>query len=266
MHPVLFNLGPIVISSFGVMMVSAFLISNYLIKKDVMKAGYDSKIGDEIIFRAAIGGVLGAKLYYIIENIPTGVGIENLQGLADIFMGLFTLNIIKISFGIQNFGSGLVFLGGLIGGLIFVTHYVYKNNLSWLIVADWVAPYLALGHGIGRIGCFLVGDCYGIPSNLPWACSFPDGLPPTDIAVHPTQLYEMSAYFIIFIYLTFLKNKRFYKGQIMFEYLFLAGFARFMVEFIRTNPKYLFGLSGAQHISILMMIVGIYFMYVKRKK
>ena len=138
--------------------------------------------------------------------------------------------------------------------------------MSWLIVADWVAPYLALGHGIGRIGCFLVGDCYGIPSNLPWACSFPDGLPPTDIAVHPTQLYEMSAYFIIFIYLTFLKNKRFYKGQIMFEYLFLAGFARFMVEFIRTNPKYLFGLSGAQHISILMMIAGIYFMYIKRKK
>ena len=266
MYPVLFQIGPIVISSFGIMMVSAFLISNHLIKKDIKKTGHDPKLGDEIIFRAAMGGVLGAKIYYIIENIPTGLGLENLKGLLDIFIGLFTLNMDKISLGIQNFGSGLVFLGGLMGGLIFVTYYVYKNNLSWFIVADWVAPYLALGHGIGRIGCFLVGDCYGVPSNLPWACSFPNGLPPTDVSVHPTQLYEMSAYFLIFGYLTFLKHKISYNGQLIFEYLFLVGFTRFIIEFIRTNPKYLFGLSGAQHISIIMMIVGMYFMYVNRKK
>jgi len=65
------------------------------------------------------------------------------------------------------------------------------------------APFLVLGHGIGRIGCFLVGDDYGVPSNLPWACAFPKGLPPTNIPVHPTQLYEMSAYFIIFFYLRY---------------------------------------------------------------
>ena len=266
MYPILFEIGPLVISSFGLMMVLAFFASNHLIKKDIKKAGFDPSLGDDIIFRAAIGGIIGAKLYYIIENLSNGAGVENLKGLLDIFFGIITINLEKISIGIQNFGSGLVFLGGLMGGLILVTHYVYKNELSWFVVADWVAPYLALGHGIGRIGCFLVGDCYGIPSNLPWACAFPKGLPPTDIHVHPTQLYEMIAYFSVFGYLTFNKYKIRFSGQLMFEYLFLVGFSRFIIEFLRTNPKYLFGLSGAQHISMIMIIVSMYFMYVNRKK
>ena len=82
--------------------------------------------------------------------------------------------------------------------MLAITIYLRQNNLSWLNIADWVSTYLALGHSIGRIGCFLVGDDYGIPSKLPWACAFPNGLPPTDIKVHPTQLYEMATYFIIF--------------------------------------------------------------------
>ena len=265
MYPILFQFGSFTISSFGVMMVIAFLLGNYLLRIDVVAEGYDAIIADDIIFRAAIGGILGAKIYYLIENIPTGQAADNINGLINIIAGIFTLNGERIAFGIQNFGAGLVFLGGLVGGMAAVSWYIYRKNLNWFKIADLAAPFLVLGHGIGRIGCFLVGDDYGIPTNLPWAIAFPNGLPPTNIAVHPTQLYEMSAYFIIFFYLRYRKRNQTFSGEIIFEYLFLGGLSRFMVEFIRTNTKYIFGLSGAQYLSILMMAIGAYQLWKMRR-
>ena len=265
MYPILFQFGSFTISSFGVMMVIAFLLGNYLLRIDVVAEGYDAIIADDIIFRAAIGGILGAKFYYLIENIPTGQAADNINGLINIIAGIFTLNGERIAFGIQNFGAGLVFLGGLVGGMAAVSWYIYRKNLNWFKIADLAAPFLVLGHGIGRIGCFLVGDDYGIPTNLPWAIAFPNGLPPTNIAVHPTQLYEMSAYFIIFFYLRYRKRNQTFSGEIIFEYLFLGGLSRFMVEFIRINTKYIFGLSGAQYLSILMMAIGAYQLWKMRR-
>ena len=265
MYPILFQFGSFTISSFGVMMVIAFLLGNYLLRIDVVAEGYDAIIADDIIFRAAIGGILGAKFYYLIENIPTGQAADNINGLINIIAGIFTLNGERIAFGIQNFGAGLVFLGGLVGGMAAVSWYIYRENLNWFKIADLAAPFLVLGHGIGRIGCFLVGDDYGIPTNLPWAIAFPNGLPPTNIAVHPTQLYEMSAYFIIFFYLRYRKRNQTFSGEIIFEYLFLGGLSRFMVEFIRTNTKYIFGLSGAQYLSIIMMAIGAYQLWKMRR-
>ena len=264
MYPVIYDFGAITISSFGVMMVIAFLLGNYLLRKDVVAEGYEPIVAEDITFRAAIGGILGAKIYYLIETIPTGQAADNISGLIEIIAGIFTLSGGRIADGIQNFGAGLVFLGGFMGGMAAVSWYVYRNKLNWLKVADWVAPFLILGHGIGRIGCFLVGDDYGIESNLPWACTFPQGLPPTNIPVHPTQLYEMFAYFSIFFYLRYCKRNQHFAGELMFKYLFLGGFARFMIEIIRTNTKYLFGLSGAQYISIIMMLIGIYQIYKRR--
>ena len=265
MYPILFQFGSFTISSFGVMMVIAFLLGNYLLRIDVVAEGYDAIIADDIIFRAAIGGILGAKFYYLIEYIPTGLAADNINGLINIIAGIFTLNGERIAFGIQNFGAGLVLLGGLVGGMAAVSWYIYRKNLNWFKIADLAAPFLVLGHGIGRIGCFLVGDDYGIPTNLPWAIAFPNGLPPTNIAVHPTQLYEMSAYFIIFFYLRYRKQNQTFSGEIIFEYLFLGGLSRFMVEFIRTNTKYIFGLSGAQYLSILMMAIGAYQLWKMRR-
>ena len=265
MYPILFEFGPFIISSFGVMLVIAFLLGNYLLRRDVVAQGHDPIIAEDITFRAAIGGILGAKVYYLIETIPTGQAADNINGLIEIIAGIFTLSGGRIAAGIQNFGAGLVFLGGLIGGVAAISWYVYRKKLNWLEIADLAIPFLVLGHGIGRIGCFLVGDDYGIASNLPWAIAFPKGLPPTDITVHPTQLYEMAAYFSIFFYLRYRKRNQQFKGEIMFEYLFLGGLARFMVEFIRTNTKYLFDLSGAQYLSILMMGIGAYQMWKRRR-
>jgi len=277
MFPTIFSYKGLEISSYGLMLVVAFLTCNYLLRRDLVKKGQNPDIADDITFRAAVGGIIGSKIYYLIENPSSIEQMINASSMVE---------------AIKIFGSGLVFLGGLIGGMISVTLYLRKNNIQWLDAADWVAPYLILGHAIGRIGCFLVGDCYGTVCTLPWGLQFAKGLPATTyenfylyypkvfdseyfqstyssgdvITVHPTQLYEFFTGVLIFFYLLHIRKKDSYPGLIMFEYLFLAGLARFLVEFIRLNPSYLFGLSGAQIISALMMIVSSYFMYINRGK
>ncbi len=259
MYPEIFRFGGFVISSFGLMMVIAFLTGNYLLKKDMIHLGKDPMMAEDLTFNAALGGILGAKIYYILENLSSGHGIENLKGLKEIFIGIFTLTPDRIASGIQNFGAGMVFYGGLIGGTIAVTLYIRKHNLKWAVVADWTAPYLALCHGIGRIGCLLVGDDYGKPTDLPWGIAFPNGLPPTIVPVHPTQIYEALAYFFVFLYLY---KKRFAKqisGIQISKYFILVGLSRFLIEFIRLNPKYVIGLSGAQIISLIMIAIGSFY-------
>ena len=266
MYPEILHLGPFVISSFGLMLVIAFLSGNYLLRQDMILYGRDPLLADDLTFRAAIGGIIGAKLYYIIENLPSGHGLDNLSGIIEIFSGLFTLNFARAAAGIQNFGSGMVFYGGLIGGTIAVTLYIRKHGLKWLETGDWVAPYLALGHSVGRVGCLLVGDDYGVPSNLPWAMSFPNGLPPTHVPVHPTQIYESVAYGVIFFILYKNRANILVRGSAFFKYLLYVGCVRFLVEFIRTNPKILIGLSSAQVISIFMIIIGGWFLLTQNKK
>ena len=257
MYPIIFDfqgwpiLDGLRISSYGLMMVVAFLVCSFLLRRDFENKGLDPDLVDDMMFRAAIGGIIGAKIYYFIE-FPTS------------FTAL--LNSSSIMEAINNFGSGLVFLGGLIGGMISVSLYVRKKNLSWLETADWAAPYLALGHAIGRIGCFLVGDCQGSECDLPWAISFPIEAGIGIASLHPAQLYEFAAYLMIFGYLIYIRNKKTYTGLLMFEYLFLIGISRFLIEFVRINDPVLLGLTGAQVISVIMMIIGTYFMYINRAK
>ena len=284
MYPVLLTIGNISISSFGFMIVVAFLSTNYILKKDFIRYGYNPDFADDIIFRAALGGIVGAKIYYLIENVGNGA-YENIYGIVNIFYGIINFDSSLISLGIQSFGAGLVFLGGLIGGLLMVSLFIKKKGLKWLKMADIIAPLIALGHGIGRIGCLLVGDDYGIPTNLPWGISFPNGAPPSTVyyiekagysfsdslspstvcAVHPTQIYEMLLYFIIFIFLRKMLQKKHFDGEIFINYLFLAGLSRFLIEFIRLNTKYYMDLSGAQYISIIMMLTSIIWHFYYRK-
>tara|TARA_B110000116_G_scaffold265605_1_gene275047 strand:- start:883 stop:1779 length:897 start_codon:yes stop_codon:yes gene_type:complete len=293
MYPILFKYKALEISSYGFMLMIAFLVCNYLLRRYMVQINENPKRADDIIFFAAIGGILGSKIYYIIEQIIVYADYSNIYGFINIFKGMFYFDLQLIFSGITAFGSGLVFLGGLIGGMLSVTIYVRKNDLSWLCVGDWVAPYLILGHAIGRIGCFLVGDCYGKPCALPWAVTFKNGLPPSTyssfqynypeifnqpsfqslysftnkmVYVHPTQLYESLVYLLIFFYLIKIRRNKSYEGIVFFEYLFLAGISRFIIEFIRLNPKYIFNLSGAQFISLIMIVASSFFMYIYRKQ
>jgi phosphatidylglycerol:prolipoprotein diacylglycerol transferase len=260
MYPEIVRLGPFVISSYGFMMVVAFILVYFLLARDGKKLGWDPEFSQDLVFWAAIGGVVGAKVYYLIENIGRGSG-HNLTGLLEMIVGLFTLDFQRMAAGIQNFGAGMVYFGGLMGALILITIGLRRRKHPWLPVADLVAPYIILGYAIGRVGCFLVGDDYGIPSSLPWAMAFPNGLPPTLVTVHPTQLYELLLGVGIAGYLYWKRDHGRFTGEIFALYLILAGLERFMIEFIRTNPAYMFGLSGAQLIGIVMMSVGGFMFY-----
>ena len=260
MYPVILEIGPIKIYSFGLMLVTAFYTCYGLLYLEMKRLKYNTEIASDIIFWSAVGGVLGAKIYYLFENLD---------------------RTIQDPIGMIFSGSGLVFLGGLIGSIVCVSVILKQRDLQWYLFADIIAPLIMVGYAIGRLGCFLVGDDYGLPSSLPWAISFPEGLPPTTISsfsayypwidtaginseiikVHPTQLYESVAGIIFFLFLWSRRKKIQRAGTMFFTYLLLAGIERFLIEFIRTNEKYLFDIfSGAQVISILMILSGSYFL------
>lgn len=268
MYPVIYDFGNInifgfefnpVINSYGFMLMMAFYTCYYFLNKDLKRLGYDSNLSGDIVFAAAVGGILGSKIYYLIENFD--------RVIADPTGMIFS-------------GAGLVFLGGLMGGTLGVTFVINKNNLSWITFADIVAPLLILGYAIGRIGCLLVGDDYGLPTHLPWGIEFPNGLPPSTysifqtyypwvnldnfepgvLSVHPTPIYEASIGGLIFYYLYQKRTSVTIVGSLFFTYLILAGTERFIVEFLRVNEKYFIGLSGAQMISILMITIGAWFL------
>ena len=268
MYPVIYDFGNInifgfefnpVINSYGFMLMMAFYTCYYFLNKDLKRLGYDSNLSGDIVFAAAVGGILGSKIYYLIENFD--------RVIADPTGMIFS-------------GAGLVFLGGLMGGTLGVTFVINKNNLSWITFADIVAPLLILGYAIGRIGCLLVGDDYGLPTHLPWGIEFPNGLPPSTysifqtyypwvnldnfepgvLSVHPTPIYEAIIGGLIFYYLYQKRTSVTIVGSLFFTYLILAGTERFIVEFLRVNEKYFIGLSGAQMISILMITIGAWFL------
>ena len=271
MYPVIYDFGKInflgfqfhlAIYSFGLMLVVAFYTCYYLLENDLKNSDYDDKLASDIIFWSALGGIVGSKFYHVIENL------DRIMASPDPFSEIFS-------------GSGLVFFGGLAGAVIAVTFVLKSYRVSWFEFADRLAPLIFLGYAIGRIGCFLVGDDYGIPSKLPWAVSFPNGLPPTTktvftyqfpwidtsdfpneiLNVHPTQLYEAFICGCLFYTLWKYRSQTKYPGQLFFSYLVLAGVERFCIEFLRTNEKYLFEIfSGAQIFSVIIIFIGTYFL------
>ena len=184
-----------------------------------------------------LGGLLGAKVNYILLNFK--------YFLDDPWASLFS-------------GGGLVWYGGFIGGLAAFSCVVLKRRLRWLQLADAVAPALAIGYAIGRIGCLLSGDGdYGKPSDLPWAMAFPNGTVPTLAPVHPTPIYEALIMAGVCFVLLKLGRRNLSEGKVFCIYLVLAGTERFLIEFWRINPVVASGLTMAQCISIAVIAFGV---------
>lgn len=236
MIPELFKIGPVTINSFGVMAMLAFLIPTLMLRKEVSRKGYDPDLANGIAIAAMIGGFLGARFYYILERWH--------RFLAHPSDYLFT-------------GAGLVWYGGLFGGMIAVIWYIHHNKISIPVIADVMAPLLALGQVFGRGGCLLSGDGdYGPPTDVPWSMSFPKGIVPTTQHVHPTPIYDMFFLFVIFMILWHIRKKEMPTGLKFNLYLIFMGIERIITEFFRNTPKVFMGLTMAQLISIFLIIVG----------
>jgi len=238
MYPELFKIGNFEISSFGFMVAIAFLVAYWVTSLEFKRKGLSEKLLGNLFIAAMIGGIVGAKILYLIENVPVAELLRN---------------------PISNLLSrgGLTYYGGLIGAVVLTIIVAYRNKISFWTLGDASAPALALGYAVGRIGCFLVGDDYGIPSNLPWAIAFPKGLPPTFEGVHPTQLYEIIAMTLVFLILWNIRKRPAPNGWLFSIYLMLAGFERFFIEFIRsTTPSPIPNISLAQLVAVGLIVLG----------
>jgi len=237
MHPELLHIGPLTIYTYGFMMATAFLVCYLILKHEIKKRGDDPEIASNIIFWGAIGGIVGAKIFYMIE---------------------FYQDLLQDPIGMIFSGAGLVFHGGLIGGTIAVVTVILLAKIPLGEYADIIGPVLLVGQGIGRIGCFFAGCCHGEACSLPWAVTFPYASPPANYPVHPTQLYETFINITLFFVLVKLVRPRMKRPGIIFAiYLMLAGLERFLLEFIRVNPRVAWGLSSAQFTSMGIFTGGL---------
>src|SRR4051794_37496430 len=216
------HLGPLTLQTFGIAFALAFLASGSLFARRLYELGKPVDWAYEGIFAALIGGLVGSRLDYIIQNWD--------QVSGDIFGNVFS-------------GSGLVFFGGLIGGAVGVMIWAHwRGFLGWTLFDSAAAP-IAIGYAVGRIGCQVSGDGdYGQPSDLPWAMAYPDGTVPTTQEVHPTPVYETLTMSLVAYGLWRLRG-RMPAGGVFAVYLLVAGTERFLIEFIRPNEKTRPGLS-----------------------
>lgn len=257
MIPVILKMGPLTIYSYGLMMALGFLAADLVIALECKRRGIPRDFASTLIVWGAIAGIIGSRLLDVMNNLPLY--------LADPKAILFS-------------GSGFVWYGGLAGGIAAVYFVARRFSVRFLTTADMCAPALAIGQAIGRIGCQLSGDGdWGLPSKLPWAMAYPHAIVGWNAAtvlkldshgqlvagfhsgvrVHPAPIYETILYAGVFIVLWSLRRKIDVEGRLFYLYLMLAGASRFVVEFIRVNPRILLGLSEAQLIAILMMVTGL---------
>jgi phosphatidylglycerol---prolipoprotein diacylglyceryl transferase len=239
------NLGPITLQTFGLMFALAFLAAGALVARRFTELGKPPDWAYEMTFSALFGGIVGARVYYLIENWDE---------VSDDLLG----NIFE--------GSGLVWYGGAIGGAIAVLIWARYRGFLGLALLDLAAPALALGYAIGRCGCQLSGDGdYGKAWDGPWAMSYPDGTVPTDEPVHPTPVYETLAMGIGAWILWQLRD-RFRAGVLFAIYLVYAGAERFLVEFVRRNEDVLLGLTRAQLESLALIAAGCLWLLLIRRR
>jgi phosphatidylglycerol---prolipoprotein diacylglyceryl transferase len=229
------SLGPLTLQSFGLMFALAFIAAGALLARRFDELDRPVDWAYEMGFAALVGGVVGSRVYYLVENWD--------RVSDDLLGNLFS-------------GSGLVWYGGAIGGALAVFAWAWYRGFLGLVLLDVAAPALALGYAIGRVGCQLSGDGdYGEPWDGPWAMAYPDGTVPTTEEVHPTPVYEALAMGLGAWILWRLRD-RFRAGILFALYLLYAGAERFLVEFVRRNEDVALGLTTAQLESLAMMSAG----------
>ena len=229
------SIGPLDLKTFGICFALAFVCSGAIFGRRLRELGKPADWTYEAVFAALIGGLVGSRLDFLIQNW------DDVSG--DLLGNIFS-------------GSGLVFFGGLFGGAVGVLLWaLWRNWLGWTLLDTSAAP-IAIGYAVGRIGCQVSGDGdYGIESDLPWAMAYPEGTVPTTDEVHPTPVYETLTMGLVAWFL-WSRRHRYPPGGLFALYLLLAGAERFLVEFVRRNDDVFAGLTTPQLLSLAMMVGG----------
>jgi len=216
MYPILIQIGEFQVRWYGIMIALAFLAGTLLGTREARRKGYDPDLIYDLLFYAMIGGIGGARLYYVLVSNPA-------------YFFSHPLDIFAI------WRGGLALHGGLIGGILAGLWFCKKRGLAFWSFADLLTPSIMLGQAVGRGACTFNGCSYGKPTDLPWAITFtnPASQAPHNIALHPTQFYEMGTDFIIFFAIWNLRKKTRFDGQLFLIYAMTYGVARFILEFFR---------------------------------
>jgi phosphatidylglycerol:prolipoprotein diacylglycerol transferase len=251
MYPTLIKIGTFEITTFGLMMFAAFIVGGWVLTRQFRRYGLTDDAASSMVMAAALGGIAGAKIYYAILFHDWHLLLDR---------------------------AGLVWYGGLIGGFLGCAGYLLAKKIDFLTAADAASPGLAIGYALGRIGCFLVGDDYGRPTDSWIGIAFPKGSPPTTaeslrqfgvhvdpsiapdqvLRVHPTQLYESAAAFVMFAILMAVSRRTNAKGRIFGLFLILMGIERFLVEILRAkDDRFLGPFTVAQLISVIILLIGV---------
>jgi len=250
MYPVLFQIGPITIYTYGFFVAIGLMLGISIALKQAKRDGLDYQKILDGAFYIILAGIIGSRIFYVIQNFP-----------------LYKSNLLNI---FKLWEGGLVFYGGLLLGIPVAWIIIKRQGFSILNFFDLFAPSMAIGQAVGRIGCFFAGCCYGLPTQIPWEVTFthPQSLAPKGIPLHPTQLYSSLACFIIFVILVSFRRHTRFTGELFCLYLILHSGARFTIEFFRGDPRLWFWnqtISLPQVISILIFTTAV-FLYVYLKK
>lgn len=239
MKPVLFELGGLHFSSYGVSKALAAVVAGWLIAKELRRVGRDPELAYSLVIGGVVAGFIGAKVNYLIETAAS------------------TGMVMTMDLG----GTGFTWYGGLIAGAAAVLLIARHHGISARLIAGITAAPLAFAYAIGRIGCLLAGDgTYGKPSDLPWAMSFPHGTVPTTQTVQPTPLYEAIFAAALGALLWRLRT-RMAPGRLFALFAIGMGLMRFLVEFLRLNTPVLLGLTEAQLWSLGLVAFGVAIAY-----
>ena len=254
-YPFVIHLGPLELTGYGLMMMVAFLMAGWAMQLDLRRRGLDEEYAADIVIAGVVGGLVGAKIWYVLLTHEWDALLRR---------------------------GGFVWYGGFLGATAAILINGWRRRVSWRFTVELCAAPLALGYALGRVGCFLVNDDYGIPSSLPWAMKFPHGLPPTTvanlsslgvrfpagqvmdgaqlIAVHPTQIYETLLMLLAFWWMWRRRDHAHAVGWMVGCYLVFAGLERFLVEFLRAKDDHKVWLGGftlAQATSVALVILGV---------
>jgi len=267
MHPRLFTLppfdlfgrtvGPLALPTYGLLLVVGMLVGLWVVTRQARKAGLVPETITDMAVYAIIAGLIGAKVLLLVVEWP--YYSHNPREMLSLFQ------------------SGGVFYGGLLGAIPVAFWYARRHNLDGWRTADVLAPGVVVGQAVGRIGCFMAGCCYGKPADVPWAVTFRDLYAnrnvgtPLDTPLHPTQLYESAACFLILAFLLWMAPRKRFHGQVVLAYVFLYAVARFVIEIFRGDTVRGFVLGGrlstSQFIALLMIVAAALVLpYLMRRK